>query len=317
METSLVLQQKKEKRRKKLFIILIGAILFLFIGVFAISIIVGFSLTKPMRDEIEQKPEQYGLTYEEVEFNSLYDGTLLKGWWIPAQKDQQFIESTDAVVFAHGYGDNRSLEQISVLKLAKRLANEGFNVLVFDFRASGESEGDYTSIGLYEKDDLLSAIQFTKEQKQAEQVHLIGWSMGSVAAILAGVESKDVSSIIADSPFANLREYLETNLPYWSKLPSFPFTNIILGTLPVMLDIDVDKVSPVDSVKQLTDKRLLLITSKSDPAIPYENSQRIYEAVPNKDIVQFWLTESGGHIESYLTNEKEYEEKVLQFLRGL
>lgn len=201
-----------------------------------------------------------------------------------------------------------------MLQLAKRLTAEGYNVLLFDFRGSGKSEGNLVTIGQFEKDDLLSAAQFAKEDKGSETISVIGWSMGAVAGILAMVESDDIQAVVADSPFADLREYLEENLPYWSDLPSFPFTPLIINIIPFLSGIVADEVSPYRAVESIGTNRLLLIHSTGDEPIPFQNSQRIYDAVQTKEQVDIWITGVGGHIESYLTDQLEYEERVLEFL---
>lgn len=284
------------------------------VAVIAVSLYVGWSLLKPERETIGDTPEKFGLAYENVQFRSQHDDVRLNGWWIPAQNNGEVVHSPNTVIFAHGYGNNRAMDHISAIQLAKRLTAEGYNVLAFDFRCSGESEGPITTIGYLEKFDLLSAIDFAKQKKQSETVALIGWSMGGVTAILSGVESSDVSVIIADSPFSDLREYLGVNLPHWSGLPSFPFTPIILAILPVMAGVDVDAVSPYQAVEQLDGKKLLLIHSKADEAIPYTESERIYQSAQGKGDVDLWLTEKGEHVQSYVTDQKAYEQRVLNWL---
>ncbi len=308
-------QPKPQRFSKGLIIGSVTILLLVLFGIVGIAIYVGYNLTKPERKEITQFPEDYGLMFQNVSFISDQDHLLLKGWWIPAQLDGEKVASTNTVIFAHGYGDVRTQEKISVLKLARRLTSEGYNVLLFDFRGSGQSEGDFVTIGQFEKDDLLSAAQFAKAEMGSERVSIIGWSMGAVTSILAMVESDDIQVVIADSPFADLRAYLEENLPYWSYLPSYPFTPLIINIIPYLSGIDADSVSPVHSVANMDkDDRLLLIHSTSDIAIPSENSEQILSAVQGKGQVELWTTNKGDHIESYITNEKEYEERILSFL---
>lgn len=304
---------KKSIHRKV--VIVIGTLCLLaVVAVIAVSLYVGWSLLKPERETIGETPEKYGLAYESVQFRSQRDNVRLNGWWISAQKNGAVAHSPNTVIFAHGYGNNRAMNHISAIQLANRLTAEGYNVLAFDFRRSGESEGAVSTIGYLEKFDLLAAIDYAKQRKKSKTVALIGWSMGGVTAILSGVESKDVSVIIADSPFSDLREYLEVNLPHWSELPSFPFTPIILAILPVMAGVDVDAVSPYRAVEHLDGKKLLLIHSKADEAIPYTESKRIYESAQGKGDVDLWLTEKGEHVQSYVTDREAYERRVLNWL---
>jgi fermentation-respiration switch protein FrsA (DUF1100 family) len=296
---------------------MIGAIfLFSLLAVAGLSIYVGLQLTKPEREPVSKKPSDYDLVYEDISFKSIHDGIELKGWWIPAQADQGKITSDETVIFSHGYGNNRLMSNISATEIAKTLVNSGYNVVMFDFRGSGESEGETVTIGDYESKDLLSAIQYVKDERGSNDITLFGWSMGAVSAILAGVQSESVTKIIADSPFANLKEYLQVNLPHWSNLPSYPFTPVILATIPMLAGVDIESVSPYEEIEKLgSHQSILIIHSKDDEAIPYENSVKIYEAAPDEAEVDLWLTEGADHVRTYLVDKKAYEEKILSFLK--
>lgn len=309
----LVRKTKSGKNPVKLIALFIIIVLFV---VLALSLLVGIKLTKPSREKLLETPNMYGLIFEDLSFTSQKDDLSLSGWWIPAQLKGKTLTSRKTVIFAHGYGDSRTMQQISALNLAKRLTSEGYNVLTFDFRASGKSEGKTVTLGEFEKYDLLSAIDFAKTEKGSNAISLLGWSMGAATVILAGAESKDVGTIIADSPYAELSSYLTDNLPHWSHLPSVPFTSVIMKLTPLVTGVNIDHVVPYQAASQFGDQRLLLIHSKTDEAIPFQESEKIYQSLPAGSKSDLWLTSGGGHIESYLTDKLAYETKVLNFLSG-
>lgn len=297
--------------------IVLGILVLLFLTssiTLTISIYVGWSLTHPVHGKIIETPVKYNLKYENISFNSQLDGINLKGWWIPAQNNNVLINSKKTVIFGHGYRETRDLSKIHGLALAKRLAKEGYNVMLFDFRNSGQSGGKVTSVGLFETYDMLSAIQYAKESKNSSNISLVGWSMGAAVSIMAGTESKDVTNIVADSSFSDLSSYLKVNLHVWSNLPNVPFTTEIMSTLPVVERLNPEKVSPEEAVKNLGNRKLLLIHSRADKSIPYENSIQIYNNVPNKKNVELWLTDKADHIQSYLFYKTKYEDKIIKFL---
>lgn len=302
--------------RRSLVKLFVGLMFIMLITTILMSVYVGLKLTVPKRDSIKDTPKEYGLTYEDVSFKSKKDNIILKGWWIPAQSDKSLSVSYKTVIFSHGYGDNRALYDISVMNLAKRLNLEGYNVLAFDFRAEGESEGEFVSVGEFEKYDLLAAIDFVKNDKDSKKINLIGWSMGATTSLLAAADSKDVQAVVADSPFAALKDYLGENLPYWSGLPEKPFTNIILSFLPIIRGVKLENVDAIKAVRKLENKPLLLIHSKDDKAIPYSNTERIYEA-SDKMFTQKWITEKADHIKSYLIEKENYEDRVVNFFKSV
>ena len=96
-------------------------------------------------------PDQYRLAHEIVEFCTA-DGVRLKGWFIPAVG----VESGCTIIFCHGWGANRG----EMLRASWFLAEKGFNLLYFDFRASGESKGSVSSVGYLETRDFDAAYEF-------------------------------------------------------------------------------------------------------------------------------------------------------------
>lgn len=302
-QTMLEESTRKETRLKwlKRFTVTILSILVASVGICAY---VGWSLTHPAKKRIEAFPQEFGLTYENVEFHSQKDHVLLRGWFIPSESKEEIV------IFAHGYRDNRTRTD-AVLPLAKAFFEQGIPSLMFDFRNSGESEGDTTTVGQAEKEDLLSAISFAKE-KGYKKVALIGYSMGASTSIITAPDSEEVTVVVADSGFSDLRTYLEDNLSVWSKLPDFPFTPLIMTIIPPLTGLNPDEVKPIESIKQLDDKHLLLIHAEQDPSIPYQESVRIHENA-NPKTTQLWITKGVSHVGSYEAHPQEYIDRVLSF----
>ncbi|HEX7926650.1 MAG TPA: alpha/beta hydrolase, partial [bacterium] len=88
-------------------------------------------------------PEQYGLWHEPVRFRS-QDGTVLAGWFLPAQTPGRAPLGT--VIHFHGNAANISNHLYAVRWLPKA----GYNVLLFDYRGYGDSAGSPTRAGVIE-----------------------------------------------------------------------------------------------------------------------------------------------------------------------
>lgn len=266
---------------------------------------VGWNLTHPEKQPVIIKPD--GMQYKDVQFMSRLDDTVLRGWLLTAGEKRERV-----VIFAHGYAANRSQES-PVMPTAKALYDQGIDSLLFDFRNSGESEGTLTSVGQFEKSDLLSAVEFIKELGY-QKIGLVGFSMGASTAIITTVETEDVLALVADSPFADLRTYLKENLPVWSNLPAFPFTPLVLGVTPIFTGMDMAQVRPIEAITRLEDRPVLLIHTEADDKIPASNSQLLYDtlASPNHTL---WLTPGTKHIGSYQAVPEEYLERVTQFFQ--
>lgn len=270
---------------------------------------VTWSLTHPERRPVEVTPKDIGVRYEDISFTSA-DGTPLKGWFLPAESGK-----TDRlIVFAHGYSGNRVADKPS-LPTAKALTQNGFSVLMFDFRNHGLSGGDLTTVGLKEKDDLISAVHYAEEQGYGTKgIGLLGFSMGASTSLLAAADLPDVQALIVDSPFSDLRPYLEENMPHWSHLPDFPFTNLILWELPLLIDHSPDEVSPLKATEQLTTRPILFIHGGKDDAINRAHSEKLITALaPNQP--ELWSIPPAKHVGTWELDPVTYMDRVVAFFQ--
>ncbi|TYO95054.1 alpha/beta hydrolase [Desulfallas thermosapovorans] len=284
----------------------IGLISLAAIVVLGISAYVGWNLTHPVREEVTGSPADIGLAYENVSFKSREDGLNLSGWLIKSPGNEQ------TVIFAHGYRKNRMHNTVPLLPIADFLVDKGCNVLMFDFRNSGQSDGELTSVGQYEVRDLLGAIDFIKTRRDLnQQIILIGYSMGAATSILAGAREPAVAGVIADAPFADLRSYLMANLSVWSKLPAIPFNQAFFIIVPPLTGLNVGAVSPVNEVKNFNGRPLLLIHGEGDTDIPIENSELLQKAYPR---ASFWRVPEAKHCKSYEVTGDLYLQKISSFL---
>jgi dipeptidyl aminopeptidase/acylaminoacyl peptidase len=276
------------------------------VAVIGISGYIGWSLTHPERKAIDGNPSQYGLPYEDFEVLSQLDQTRLSGWTIETGQTPKGV-----IIFAHGYKGNRLEDGLPALALAKSLVENDYHVLMFDFRNSGESDGELTSVGYHEKEDLISVVHYAKDRYPNLPVGLIGFSMGAVTSITAAEAEPAVQAVVADSPFSNMREYLTDNLSVWSDLPEFPFTPIILTIIPIMTGLEMDEVSPRESVKNIQ-AALLLIHGDGDTSIPNTNSKELLQNSVQTN-TELWIPGGSGHVKGYSDYPEEYSDRVIQF----
>ena len=89
-------------------------------------------------------------------------GVNLVGW----QCVSRIQPRQGAVVYLHGIADNRG----SAAGIVERFVARGFDVIAYDSRAHGASEGRHCTYGYYEKHDLRRVL----DQVGADNVILIG-----------------------------------------------------------------------------------------------------------------------------------------------
>ena len=295
---------RKTHTGSKVFVILLVLILIVAIATLVYSSFIGWNLTHPSKKALTIPAFASGNSpvYQSISFLDKSKSITISGWYFKANS------SAKAIILSHGYGMNR--QQFSQ-KMITSLISKGFNVLTFDFRNSGESGGNLTSVGYYEKDDLLGAIQYVKSQN-IKHIVLLGFSMGASTSLIAAAQSPDVDGVIADSPFANLDDYLNTQLPVWSHAPEFPFNQIILTSMKLLTGIDASKVSPKDSIVKIAPRPILLIHSIDDKTISIENSRALKEIAGSS--AELWETSGVDHVGSYDAFPTEYMSRLYTFL---
>ena len=290
----------------------VAAALLLVLATVVYGVIVGWSLTHPARDPLESNPSLWGMPYQDIRFVSATDHLRLHGWWIPA------AGSRLTVVVAHGYASNREESGVPVLAVAHALHAMGANVLLFDFRGEGRSPGSLVSVGVYEQRDLRGAVNYAVVRVKASRVVLLGYSMGASTAILEGSQDPRVAGVIADSPFANLAQYLQQNLPVWTHLPAFPFNAIILGILPLLTGVNIRDANPLGGIDQMGHRPILLIAGTADATIAERNSLRLFQTVRRVDPhAALWLVPRATHVQAFKVSPVAYLQHLYTFLHAI
>lgn len=285
-------------------IIKISLILVIFISVisvFVISYIVSKSLSSPERTKIESNPKkEIGLEYDDISFIS--EGNKIKGWYVPSDKNRF------TVVFSHGYQGNRESKSLSAYDVMEDVHKMGGNFLTFDFSAEGESEGKIVTVGYREQEDLKNAIKFAQTKSKAP-IFLYGISMGAATTTcVASTSPEGVVGAIADSPFSNLKDYLEVNMSTWSGLPDIPFRPIIMAMEEHIAGVKLDQVDPKGSVKNLKIS-MMIIHGKGDKTIPYTESIKIAN---NNKSIDLKIMDNEGHCKSL----KHLKNQYLEYFNG-
>jgi uncharacterized protein len=152
----------------------------------------------PHRRALRGAPD---VPYRDVAFTS--DGLTLRGWLMPAR-----TRSRPLVVYLHGVGDNRE----GGVGLARRFGPQGHDVLAYDSRAHGLSDGRYCTYGVREKEDLRRAL----DAVGADRAVLFGASLGAAVAVQAAPLDPRIVAVVAQSPFSDLPEIVAHRAPWFA-----------------------------------------------------------------------------------------------------
>ncbi|PXF50085.1 hypothetical protein BWQ96_00245 [Gracilariopsis chorda] len=220
-----------------------------------------------------------GLDYENVAFQTP-TGRTLRGWYVGS--------SPHVIVFVHGVGRDRR----AFLRHVHHFVAQGYAVLLFDLSEHGLSD---TSIpdaprgslfGAREQYDVLAAVSFAVNEKNASAVALVGTSCGASSAIqAAALAPQNIVAVVAENPFSradNLlthhlhqisENYLSQNSHQTVRKALFWLAGRVLM---IRMGYYCSSYGAVDAVENLKCP-LLVAHSTADDVVPYEHGVHIYE----------------------------------------
>ncbi|WP_157729424.1 alpha/beta hydrolase [Tumebacillus algifaecis] len=268
---------------------------------------VSWEYLHPPKKPLSVTPMAFHLDYQDVSFHSRGEDVTLKGWLVQSKEQSRRI-----VIFAHGYSENRASANVA-LHMAHVLHLRGIASLMFDFRGAGESDGKMTSLGYFERSDLLGAIDYAKSLGY-RHIGLVGFSMGASTALNVAPDVPEVQAVIADSAFTNLSQYLEGNLPNLHPLAELEFMpKLAMWETSLLTGIEPETVQPIASIQKLRDRGVFLIHAAGDDIIPASESKQLYTASGSMNTL-LWVSPAQKHVGTYRTATNEYLVRTSSFL---
>jgi fermentation-respiration switch protein FrsA (DUF1100 family) len=235
----------------------------------------------PIRDH-EVTARELGLEHENVTLVA-DDGVRLDAVFLPAK------DSRVTVLFTHGNAGNLSHRLDRTIFLHARL---GADVLLFDYRGYGRSEGSPDEEGTYR--DARAAYRWLTEERKvaADRLVLFGESLGSAIALDLAV-SRPCRALVLEAPFTSVPDMARVVFPFLPR--SFVRT----------------QYDNLDKVRRLR-VPLLVLHGERDEIVPFAQGRRLFEAAPEPK--RFFPIPGAGHNDTYLVGGDAYWRTVAEFL---
>lgn len=271
----------------------------------AVTIIWGWGASRliltPQRDDVNTKPAQLHMSYEDVTFTST-DGIQTMGFFIPGARTKP------TVIVLHGYGTNKS----DVLTFAAMLHHHRYNVLVFDFRGHGQTKGKCT-LGYNETRDLAGAVDYlmTREDIDKNKIGVLGCSMGANVAVIGAANDQRIKAIVADSGFASFENTVTRFADLFYHLPKYPFVPPAIWFAEWRAGFSARKADATKYIGHISPRAVFIIGGVKDMRIPIENQEELFKAAGEPK--QLWIVPKADHLEARSLWPVEYERKVMTF----
>lgn len=253
-----------------------------------------------------------------------------KNWYKKAKKEHWYIKSAtnnyrlDAnyipvknshktAVILHGFGNNKD----TMGAYAGMFHELGYNVLLPDARAHGQSQGKYIGYGWPEKYDVRKWVEKDlAEAGKNQKIVIFGVSMGGATTMMtSGIKMpKQVKAYIEDCGYTSVKdEFLHEaqDLYHLPKPLAAVAVNLLSGISKANLGFYFADASSVKQLKK-NDQPIFFIHGGNDPFVPTKMVYENYAAA--KGPKQLWVAKKATHARSFATYPKEYKKKINNFL---
>ena len=208
------------------------------------------AVIRPNRDEYKEEdlgPDKFQINhkyYKRTDFSitNKRNLKLMCSFWEPYDEEREYVR-LPCVVYLHGNSSSRC----EALAEIKYLLPLNITVFAFDFSGCGKSQGEYISLGYYEKEDVESVIEYLRKTNKVSTIGLWGRSMGAVTAIMYGDRDPSIAGMVLDSAFASLKELIEELVKERVNLPNFILnqaTKLVKSTIMKKAKFNLDEIEP-------------------------------------------------------------------------
>ncbi|HTV13368.1 MAG TPA: alpha/beta fold hydrolase [Acidobacteriaceae bacterium] len=267
------------------------------------AFLVNLALHPPHRPLDAGSASALGVPVENVDLSAA-DGVTLRAWFAaPAQPNGA------AVILLHGVADNRE----GVAGYARMFLARGYDVLLPDARAHGESGGAFATYGVLERDDVRRWAAWLHPHAPGCE-YLFGESMGAAIAIQASAVTPGICAIAVESSFATFREIASDRIAQISRLGLwFPHTlgaparELALAWVDIFDRVNLAEASPLAAIRR-SRVPTLLIAGTADDNIPMRHSQELERAGASHS--QLWIVDGAEHTGAMTADPRDFERRV-------
>ena len=214
------------------------------------------------------------------------------------------------VVLFHGLNNSKS----SILPEAGEFRYMGYNVMLVDFRGHGNSDGNTSTIGYKESEEVQLACKWL--QKNGEnKIILWGTSMGAVAIIKSIADNKlTIAGAILEMPFGSLHQHMKARAKTIG-FPKQPFAVLVTFWTGVRRGFNGFKLNTYQNAEKVHCP-VLFQWGNNDHLVSKAEAENIYQHIGSKQ-KKFVVYENGVHSSLSQQNITQWRIEVEGFLKTL
>jgi len=266
----------------------------------ASALLVGVRVPRPIN---ACTPDSFGLAFEVHRFAATPTREL-EAWYCESPQPKGLV------LLFHGYAAAKS----SLLNEARVFHRLGFAAFLVDFQGSGGSDGNETTIGVRESEDVVQACAYAARHWPRLPLILYGQSMGSAAILRAvAVHGLTPAALVLECPFDRLLSSVENRFSIMG-LPSFPLARLLVFWGGLQHGFNGFRHNPVEYAS-IVRSPVLLLQGRLDTRTTLAQAESIYGALAEPKAMHVFA--DLGH-ESYVqARPEEWRASVSEFLTSV
>ena len=259
-------------------------------------------IVHPNRDWRPSDWDPPPLDLARVHFKSA-DGTRLAGWIKPHD------DPIATVILVHGLAVNHTV----MANRAYRLWKRRFSVMLFDFRACGESEGATSTCGVREVEDLAAAVELCLHQPEfgAAPIVALADSLGGTVALATAAQRPEIQAVFSDAAPVSLKTAIDQGFAAYTGLPALPFRRAVVWVAERMTGERVEDFSVEHAIARIAPRAVCLAHGHEDPLVALADARLMYEHAGEPK--ELWLEPDIGHVVAAHVDPEVYADRAADF----
>ncbi|WP_341959634.1 alpha/beta hydrolase [Pseudomonas sp. RC10] len=246
--------------------------------------------------EVPLTPEKAHIAWRDVTLTAA-DGTRLNAWFLPAKEG---VPVKGTVLHLHGNGGNMAWH----LGGSWWLPEQGYQILLLDYRGYGKSEGEPSLPAIYQDIDAAFDWLSKAPDVQGKPLVVLGQSIGGALAVHYLAEHPQqrsrIKALVLDGVPASYREVARYTLG--TSWLTWPLKRPLSWVIP-------DGDSAINGIAQLKGTPMLMFQSLDDSQVPLHNGISLYQNAPPPRVLQ--LTR-GPHVQTFA--DPTWQEVMVRYL---
>lgn len=295
----------------RMFIILF--ILGIVTGVVIVEFMAPYAVIMPQKIDLVKNKDRfpYGAYPEDYELKTIVldivskDSVVLSNYLALSAQ----ARSRGTMIMLHGIGGCKE----DYLGIAKSLTDSGYNCLIYDARAHGQSGGEHCTFGYHEKEDVQAVVSAILAQNPKTSIGIWASSMGAAVALQALAIEPRIKFGVIESTFTELPEIVYQYQKRYCYGIGLRFaSNRTLTLAGRIASFDPYKIQPIKICPQIK-QPILMNHGDADHHIDIRYGKQLFEALGSVDKT-FYTVKGAGHTNLYTVGGESYYENTLDFI---